>query len=157
MILWYTKSHIWCSNLHTSLTPEHVKEQSCNYYWKREELNYEDQRSDARLKECTKFARYLSQWSALTQEYEALEDSKLQLLRTLQVIAKAQKPLRQKDLESLETIVMPTKNLKILPELNIFIIICDTILFIINISILFIILKISFMKYNTTVYCRTKA
>ena len=57
-----------------------MKEQSCNYYWKREELNYnKDQRGDARLKECTKFVRYLSQWSALTQEYEALEDSKIEI------------------------------------------------------------------------------
>ena len=31
------------------------------------------------LKECTKFARYLSQWSALTEEYEALKDSKIEI------------------------------------------------------------------------------
>ena len=60
-----------------------MKEQSCNYYWKREELNYEDQRGDARLKECTKFVRYLSQWSALTQEYEALEDSKIEIAENI--------------------------------------------------------------------------
>ena len=48
-----------------------------------ERNNYEDQRGDARLKECTKFVRYLSQWSALTQEYEALEDSKIEIAENI--------------------------------------------------------------------------
>ena len=79
-----------CNDLRTSLTPEHVEEQSCNYYWKREELNYEDQRGDARLKVCTKFATLSISMQLIppvpsTEDNEALEDSTTEIAENMAV------------------------------------------------------------------------
>ena len=45
-----------CNDLRTNLTPTHIEEQACCYYWKREELDYQDKRGEARLQNSNKFA-----------------------------------------------------------------------------------------------------
>ena len=38
------------------MTPTHVEEQACCYCWKREELDYQDKKREARLQNSNKFA-----------------------------------------------------------------------------------------------------
>ena len=82
-----------CSDLRTSLTPKHLEEHSCNYYWKREELDYEDQRGDARLKVSTKFATLsitmqLIPPTQMPEDNEALEESTIEIAEAI-AVAKA--------------------------------------------------------------------
>ena len=80
-----------CSDLRTNLIPEHVEEQSCNYYWKREELDYEDKKGDARLKASSKFAALSIQLQLIpptetSEENEILEDSTIEIAENIAAV-----------------------------------------------------------------------
>ena len=81
-----------CSDLRTSLIPEHVEEQSCNYYWKREELDYEDKRGEARLKASTKFAtlsikmQLIPPTETSEENNEAMEESTIEIVENIAAV-----------------------------------------------------------------------
>ena len=82
-----------CSDLRTSLIPEHVEEQSCNYYWKREELDYEDTRYEARLKASTKFATLFIKMQLIPptetseeEDNEAMEESTIEIAENIAAV-----------------------------------------------------------------------
>ncbi len=81
----------FCSDLRTNLIPEHVEEQSCNYFWKREELDYVDRKGEARLKSSTKFASLSIKLQLIPptetpEENEVLEDLTIKIAKNFETV-----------------------------------------------------------------------
>ena len=53
----------------------HLEELSCSYYWKREELGYEDMRGEARLKSSNKSASLSIQLQLVSSSEEILNEA----------------------------------------------------------------------------------